>query len=125
MTTRQFSRIRFHVDAVITAGDRKFSGAVENLSMNGMFLVTDERLMGGEPVDITITLTGSTPPISVSFSGHASRITEDGIGFQFEKIDLDSYSHLKNIITYNSEDAEAIIDEIHLSIDRKLASESD
>ncbi len=122
MTTRQFSRVRFHVEATVTAAGRTFAGAVENLSMNGMFVVTPERLPEGATADIAISLTGTDPAITVSFCGKVSRTTEHGIGLLFEKIDLESYTHLRNIISYNSDDAETIADEIHSSIDRKLAA---
>ncbi|MBC7962262.1 MAG: PilZ domain-containing protein [Steroidobacteraceae bacterium] len=123
MSTRKFSRVHFNVEATIKAVDRSFQGAVENLSMTGMFLVTSERLALGETVDITIILTGTSPEIAVNFSGKVSRIVENGLGFVFEKIDLDSYLHLKNIVAYNIDDAEKVMEEICHSIDEKLAVE--
>lgn len=123
MSTRKFSRVRFNVAATIRSCDRQFQGAVENLSMTGMFLVTNEKLAEGELVDITIVLTGTLPEIAVNFNGVVSRIAEEGIGFTFDKIDLDSYMHLKNIIAYNIDDAEKVMEEIGHSIDEKFASE--
>ncbi|MEI7816138.1 MAG: PilZ domain-containing protein [Desulfuromonadales bacterium] len=123
MSTRKFSRVDFNVDATIKVADRQFQGAVENLSMTGMFLVTNEQLAEGEPVDITIVLTGTLPEIAVNFSGIVTRITEAGVGFTFEKVDLDSYMHLKNIIAYNIDDAEKVMEEIGHSIDEKFNSE--
>lgn len=123
MSTRKFSRVRFNVAATIKVGDRQFQGAVENLSMTGMFLVTNEQLAEGEVADITIVLTGTEPEIGINFTGIVSRISEDGVGFTFEKVDLESYMHLKNIISYNIDDAEKVMDEIGHSIDEKLASE--
>jgi PilZ domain len=123
MSTRKFSRVQFNVGATVKIADRQFQGAVENLSMTGMFLVTNEQLSGGELADITIVLTGTLPEIAVSFTGVVSRITEDGVGFTFEKMDLDSYMHLKNIIAYNIDDAEKVMDEIGHSIDEKFASD--
>lgn len=124
MSTRKFSRVRFHVRATIRIAGRQFHGAVENLSMTGMFLVTDEQLEEGEPADITIALSGTMPEIAVRFSGAVTRITEDGVGFTFAKMDLDSYMHLKNIIAYNSDDAEKVMEEIGHAIDEKLASDT-
>ncbi len=121
MSTRRFSRVHFNVEATIKTADRLFQGVVENLSMTGMFLVTSERLPLGEAVEITIVLTGSSPEITVSFNGKTSRIVENGMGFVFEKIDLDSYMHLKNIVAYNIDDAEKVMEEICHSIDEKLA----
>jgi hypothetical protein len=122
MSTRKFSRVRFNVAATIRNAERQFQGAVENLSMTGMFLVTNEQLVEGELVDITIVLTGTLPEIAVNFNGIVTRVAEDGIGFTFEKIDLDSYMHLKNIIAYNIDDAEKVMEEIGHSIDEKFAS---
>lgn len=123
MSTRKFSRVRFNVASTIKTEDRQFQGAVENLSMTGMFLVTNEQLKDGDLVDITIILTGTLPEISVNFKGIVTRIAENGIGFTFDKIDLDSYMHLKNIIAYNIDDAEKVMEEISNSIDEKFASE--
>jgi hypothetical protein len=123
MSTRKFSRVHFNVEATIKTADRRFQGVVENLSMTGMFLVTSERLPVVEAVEITIVLTGTSPEITINFNGKASRIVENGMGFVFEKIDLESYMHLKNIVAYNIDDAEKVMEEICLSIDEKLAVE--
>jgi hypothetical protein len=123
MSTRKFSRVQFNVAATVKSADRQFQGAVENLSMTGMFLVTNERLADGAPVEISIALTGTEPEIVVNFNGIVTRIAEDGVGFTFEKVDLDSYMHLRNIIAYNIDDAEKVMDEIGHSIDEKFASE--
>lgn len=123
MSTRKFSRVQFNVGATVRIADRQFQGAVENLSMTGMFLVTNEQLSDGEAADITIVLTGTMPEIAVNFNGVVTRIADDGVAFTFEKMDLDSYMHLKNIIAYNIDDAEKVMDEIGHSIDEKFASE--
>jgi hypothetical protein len=86
-------------------------------------MLTVERLQLGSPVDISIVLTGTSPEIDVTFTGEVSRIDENGMGFTFKKMDLDSYTHLKNIVTYNIDDAEKVVEEIHLSIDEKFAAE--
>jgi len=121
MSTRKFSRVSFRVAATIKTPERQFQGSVENLSMRGMFLVTDERLQLGDPVDITIALSGTSPELAIAFNGSVSRVADNGLGFFFDKIDLDSYTHLKNIIAYNIDDAEKVMEEIYHSIDEKLA----
>ena len=121
MSTRQFSRVPFRIAATIKTPDRQFQGSVENLSMRGMFLVTDERLALNDPVEIAMVLSGTSPEITISFNGTVSRVADNGLGFFFDKIDLDSYTHLKNIIAYNIDDAEKVMEEIYHSIDEKLA----
>lgn len=123
MSTRKFSRVQFNVGATVRIGARQFHGAVENLSMTGMFLVSNEQLDEGDTADITIALTGTLPEIAVNFTGVVTRLTEDGAGFTFEKMDLDSYMHLKNIIAYNIDDAEKVMEEIGHSIDEKFATD--
>jgi PilZ domain len=123
MSTRKFSRVHFNVGATIRIDDRQFQGAVENLSMTGMFMVTNEQLTEGKVADITIILTGTLPEIAVNFTGVVTRIAEDGVGFTFEKMDLDSYTHLKNIIAYNIDDSDKVMEEIGHSIDEKFASD--
>ena len=125
MSTRKFSRVNFHVGATVSRGGRQFQGAVQNLSMTGMFLVTGESLVEGDTAEITIILTGTFPEIRVNFNGVVTRVVENGIGFTFEKMDLDSYMHLKNIIAYNIDDAEKVMEEIGLSIDEKFASDTE
>ncbi len=122
MSTRKFSRVPFHITATATVGGRRFQGKVSNLSMNGLFLETFERLPEGDTADLVITLEGTEPVIAVSFMGRVSRITDEGIGFHFEKIDLDSYTHLRNIITYNIADAEKVMDEIFTNIEEKIST---
>lgn len=122
MSTRKFSRVPFHVTATATVGGRSFQGVVSNLSMNGMFLETTEQLPEGEAAELLITLEGTDPVVTVSFLGRVSRATENGIGFHFEKIDLDSYTHLRNIIAYNMADAEKVMDEIFTDIEEKISS---
>jgi hypothetical protein len=122
MSTRKFSRVPFHVIATATAGGRSFQGKVSNLSMNGLFLETSEQLADGEVADLVITLEGTEPEIAVSFLGRVCRIIDTGIGFHFEKIDLDSYTHLRNIIAYNMADSEKVMDEIFTNIEEKVLS---
>lgn len=121
MSTRQFSRVRFRIGATIKTADRQFQGKVENLSMRGLFLVTEERLPFGEQVEITMVLSGTSPELILDLNGTVSRITENGLGFFFDKIDLDSYTHLKNIIAYNIDDAGKVMEEVFQSIDEKMA----
>jgi len=121
MSTRQFSRVPFRMAATIKTPDRQFQGSVENLSMRGMFLVTDERLSLEDQVEIAMILSGTSPEITISFNGTVSRVADNGLGFFFDKIDLDSYTHLKNIIAYNIDDAEKVMEEVYHSIDEKLA----
>ena len=124
MSTRKFSRVNVQVAATVMAAAHQFHGEVENLSMSGMFMVTSEQLQPEEPVDISIILSGAYPEINVSISGKVSRIVENGIGFTFERTDLDSYTHLKNIVANNLDDADRVMEEIHNAIGERISAET-
>jgi len=100
---RKFSRIEFKIVATVKQGQRQFVGAVSNLSLGGVFLVTDQRLPIGEVADILIAL-DDQPENSVEMTGKVARVAEEGIAFNFEKIDYDSFVHLKNLVALNSGD---------------------
>ena len=120
MSTRKFSRVRFRVDATVITTGRTFQGQVENLSMSGLFVRTDERMAVGDVADITVVLSGTSPEIAMLFSGIVTRLTPEGIAFGFDRIDLDSYTHLKNVVAYNFGDSEKVNEEIYSSIDERM-----
>jgi len=121
MSTRKFSRVNFRIAATVSISTGQFQGEVQNLSLNGMFLATGEQLPVGATAKIDISLSGIDPEISVQVAAAVSRVTENGIAFTFDKTDLDSYTHLKNIVSYNTDDADQIIEEMKHAIDEKFA----
>ncbi|GBF34289.1 hypothetical protein DCCM_3401 [Desulfocucumis palustris] len=111
MEKRKFTRVPFRVEASVKYKDMECRGEVENLSLRGMFLRMPEKISLGECVDITILLAGDTSKLTIDLKGKVARTDPDGIGIKFQEIDLDSFVHLKNIVTYNSGDAEKIMQE--------------
>ncbi len=122
MGERNFSRVDFTIAAKVVAGDRSLTGTVENLSLNGVFVKTDEKLPVDEQVHIDVTLSGISPDLVLSLSGVVVRVTEEGMALKFQKVDLDTFTHLKNIISYKSGNADKVMDELMDYIDRKLAA---
>lgn len=51
------------------------------------------------------------------------RIGDNGLGFDFERIDVDTYIHLKNIVSYNIKNPAVVTEEIHRAIDERLVLE--
>lgn len=116
MEKRKFTRIPFNVEAVVERNGRTVRGIVNNLSMKGMFLDTDGKMDGDGPIDITILLSGSSSELSIQLKGTVVRKTDEGFAVEFMEIDLDSFMHLKNVVAYNSSDADEIMDEYYRSI---------
>jgi len=116
---RKFSRVLFNFEANVKADARQFAGKIENLSLRGMFLSTNEKLAIGDDVEITIEL-NDHPENHIIINGRAIRITEDGIAFIFDLIDSDSHAHLKRIVEFNIDDANRIDEEIDLFLTDQL-----
>jgi Tfp pilus assembly protein PilZ len=108
---RKFSRIDFRIVATVRMGPKQFVGAVGNLSLGGIFLLTDQNALLGEEAEISIAL-DDQPENGVEMIGRVARVTEEGIAFNFEKIDFDSYIHLKNLVALNTGDEGLVHEEM-------------
>ena len=116
MERRKNRRVPFQVIATVQTGPISTNGMVDNLSMKGMFLSTREILSSGSPLEISIILSGSSSLLSIKLKGRVVRQTEAGIAIEFQEMDLDSFTHLRNIIAQNTDDADAAYAEYCRSI---------
>jgi hypothetical protein len=78
--------------------------ATENISTHGIFVESILNRNQGDNCRIVLKLTGSSENLNLSMKGKVCRLTKDGIGLQFTGVDLDSYSYLRNIVYFNSND---------------------
>lgn len=107
---RNFSRVDFKKEVEINANGEKFLGNIDNLSLKGAFIKTLHKLKIEDRVEVTIHLAGDED-FDVYLQGIVIRSTNDGIGILFEKLDLGSFTHLRNIIAYNYGDDDAVMEE--------------
>jgi hypothetical protein len=125
---RRRTRIVFTTEVELTAGDLTVkSTKSRDVSMTGIFIFTDQRLEPGSTCQITIRLLGASSDLRMTAEGRIARLTEDGVGVEFTSLDLDSYVHLRNLIVYNAEDPDGILEEVsHPFVDpEKMAPEDD
>ncbi len=117
---RKLSRVLFHIRALIKKGTFEYIGKVENVSLKGLLISMNEGmddLHAGDQVEVTIGLTGETSDLKVQVEAEVVRWEENGfVALKFNRIDLDSFVHLKNILAYNSGDYDKIMDEFIESI---------
>ena len=111
MEKRELIRVPFQIDTTILFENRTFTGKIENLSLKGMFILTDGQFKLQDIIQITLHLAGESSDLEISVTGVIVRKNEKGIGVQFEKVDLDSFIHLRNIVAYNSGDEDKVMDE--------------
>ncbi len=119
MEKRELVRVPFQIDATISDENRTVQGKIENISLKGMFILTDGQFKLNDMVQVTIHLAGESSDLEIDVSGIIVRKNEKGIGVRFEKVDLDSFIHLRNIVAYNSGDEDQVMDEFCNFINHK------
>lgn len=81
------------------------NGSSKDLSLKGIFIHTDGKVLDeGEHCRISVFLSGSIDEIELVMEGKVVRSAATGMGIEFASMDVDTYSHLKNIVQYNSVD---------------------
>lgn len=85
---RNFARLALHAKANIHFADELIEAEVENLSMKGVYVTSARRMEIDDKVAVTIYHT-LTPQILCDLRAKVVRVTERGLGLQFEKTLLD------------------------------------
>lgn len=109
---RRFSRVPFRIEAEVQSDHGIFYGDVRNLSLKGAFITVPESHPLGEKVDIKIFLAHDDPVVMIEVLGEVVRADPEGIAVRFTRVDLDSFTHLRNVVALNSGDDDAVMDEL-------------
>jgi len=89
------------------------SPSTKNISMNGLFMITEKRLPVGSECQLTIFLGGRESPERIEIAARVVRETNEGMALQFKEfLGANSYNHLRNLVLYNAQDADRIEGEI-------------
>ena len=101
---RKHERVEFStsISAIIDTAQKKIEieGGIKDLSLQGVFIITDEKVSVSDSCAVKIILSGGKDDIELNISGVVARNEADGIGIVFDSIDIDSFTHLKNIVKY-------------------------
>ncbi len=90
MNKRMHERTDSRTQAMIRYKGASFVGVVENLSLKGLFVTTDQKIDVNEQVEISLYFYGFDSDLSFSLQATVVRVTENGLGFNFQKIDVNS-----------------------------------
>ncbi len=103
---RKSERVDFltSISVDIEAGENiiNINGDSKDLSLKGIFVYTDEKVQKGSLCRVKIFLLRARDNVELNIRGRVARIENNGLGIIFDSIDVDSFSHLKNIVKYNS-----------------------
>ena len=105
---RKYSRVGFttRIEIVVDADGEQvvLEASSKDLSQKGVFVETGQQFPHKSHCEISIFLSGGIDDIRLTIQGAIVRQTDTGVGVVFESMDVDTYTHLKNIVRYNSGD---------------------
>jgi hypothetical protein len=119
MEKRNFDRITFQTKAIVRSKDATVIGIVENLSLDGIFLKTPEKLHLNRIVKIELLITGTSSQLSILLDGKIMRHENVGMAIQFKNIDMDAFFHLKNLLSYNTNQMGTLEDEFEKFLEKR------
>ena len=107
---RRRPRVEFETEIALQSGDSEIrvGGSSKDVSLKGVFIRTGERLPVGSECRVEIRLTGMIEALNLAINGHVARQEASGMAVIFDSMDLDTYTHLKNIVRYNYKDPDAV-----------------
>jgi hypothetical protein len=103
---RQSKRVDFNTEIFLKTPSQTFrlEGNSRDISQKGVYIFTDKDIPIDTVCEIKLVLSGASPPVVLDIVGKIARKTSDGLGIEFKEMDLDSYTHLKNIVMFNSKE---------------------
>ena len=117
---RKHTRIGLEIKASVTTGvDSNFVGTTKNMSFGGAFISVDSISEGQIPIgadcELELQLGASDKPLRVPIQSRVARTTSEGIAVEFCSTTIEGYWHFKNLMVYNSPEAEVLLAELELN----------
>ncbi|MDD2852347.1 MAG: PilZ domain-containing protein [Desulfuromonadaceae bacterium] len=110
MNGRGFTRVHYSTQALIKYGNNIVCGTASNLSLKGMYLKTDYDIPANIPVHISIYHSNH----SLKFDAVVVRRDEHGIGLQINRMDVNSFARLRDIVSENSKELTLVAQESYM-----------
>lgn len=101
MERRKYFRTPFYSKVKYICKNKVGEGEIENISYEGLFLMTKDFLEIGEEIYLTFYLEGCEPPIKIEIKGKVVWGHDHGFGIKIIWMSPESYTHIKNLIYYN------------------------
>lgn len=103
---RRYQRVPFSTQIILVYSDNEMdvTGSSTNLSIKGLFVETQKKVSSGMKCKVKIILSGGIDVIELLIHARVARVDNNGMGIIFDAMDLETYTHLKNIVQYNSAD---------------------
>ena len=108
---RQRIRVDFETRIKLTIADREYhaEGSSRDLSLNGVFVRVEAEAKPGQKCRLSIYLSGMVEETALEIEGSVVRLEEGGLAVAFESMGLASFTHLKNIVRYNTSEPDQVV----------------
>lgn len=99
---RKFARVPCDATAMVVVGETIRRGHLVDISMKGVLVALDDvdGMSTGLGVEISILLASDSPRIRMT--GTCAHVRDQQVGIRWERMDLESFWHLRRIIELNS-----------------------
>ncbi|MFA6010298.1 MAG: PilZ domain-containing protein [Desulfobacteraceae bacterium] len=103
-------RVEFETEVTVTVEgvESHYKGSSKDLSLRGVFVQTSKAPRQNTPCQVSIKLQGLEEDMVLKMEGRVVRVSAEGYAIFFDSVDLDTYTHLKNIVRYNSPESDDI-----------------
>ncbi len=116
---RNFKRIRFNIDVTIEKDGVRISGRLVDLSMKGALVEVDDVFEFVPGRDYLLILYLVSTDLTLEFSSVLIHNRPPFYGFIFNDADIDTLTHLRNIILVNTGDEDESDREFTVWIDNE------
>jgi len=108
MDKRLFTRVAYSELVSINHNNEVFLGEIKNLSLQGMFITTEHKLLLQTPFDITLDLFDVESP---NIKATVVRCGKSGVGLKIKHMSINSFFHLRKAVSMQCTDLDQIIRE--------------
>jgi hypothetical protein len=111
---RRFTRIHFACEVRLSNAQGIWSGELVDISLKGLLIQVPPDWPGevGQPFSIELRL-GEEGDAVIKTKSRIVHQHEQWVGFAWERIDIDSFTHLKRLLQLNLEDEAQFMRELH------------
>ena len=108
MEKRAVTRIPLKTKALVRHGAGTTTGTIQNLSLTGILVESSKALETNKQVKVEILFTGTSSQLSIIIDGVVTRNTPKTMAIHFQNMDIDSFFHLRNLISYSTDDMDKV-----------------
>ena len=118
MERRVFTRVPLSEWATVSYENQVFGGLVENISLRGLFVQTNQELPLNIPVEV---LVHHSIDKSLHLNATAVRYDKTGLGMRINRMDIHSLIHLRGLVEEQCKDPALVMQETKKMVGYMLA----